>query len=187
MTRQCWPCFLIIVSLLISTPVWAGKEKWTNEYDGHFRKYSKRYFGPNIDWHWFKAQGIAESALNSKAKSSAGAKGIMQILPSTFGDIQKRNPHFISLTEPRWNIAAGIYYDRQLYRNLTDIQSFQSRLYMTFAGYNAGYGGVLKALKKAPGEKKSEKEWDDVYQYLPRETRGYVKRIVFLKESDLKK
>jgi membrane-bound lytic murein transglycosylase F len=187
MLRRYRPCFILTASLLLSPGAWAGEDKWTDEYDGHFRKYSKRYFGPNIDWHWFKAQGIAESALNSKAKSSAGAKGIMQILPSTFEEIQQRNPQFISLTEPRWNIAAGIYYDRQLYRNLTDIQSFQSRLYMTFAGYNAGYGGVLKALKKAPGTKKADKEWEDIYKFLPRETRGYVKRIVYLKESDLKR
>ena len=26
--------------------------------DQNFRKYSKRFFGPAIDWYWFKAQGV---------------------------------------------------------------------------------------------------------------------------------
>ena len=34
---------------------------WTRKYDPYFRKYSKRFFGPAIDWQWFKAQGFAES------------------------------------------------------------------------------------------------------------------------------
>ena len=54
-----------------------------DDYDRLFRKYTKHYFGPHFDWRWFKAQGIAESGLRPNAHSSAGAKGIMQILPAT--------------------------------------------------------------------------------------------------------
>ena len=70
---------------------------WTDKYDRHFKKYSKRYFGPLFNWQWFKAQAIAESALNNDAKSHVGARGLMQIMPDTFKDINKINPHFSKL------------------------------------------------------------------------------------------
>ncbi len=152
-------------------PVDSGK--WTDEYDRYFKKYSKRYFGPLFNWHWFKAQAIAESALNSDAKSHVGARGIMQIMPGTFKDISKQNPHFKQLESPKWNIAAGIYYDRTLYRKFKKTAA-QDKLYMTFASYNAGYGRILKASKRT---KSKEKNWEEIRPFLPKETRGYVKRI----------
>ena len=155
----------------IDHPVHSGK--WTDKYDRHFKKYSKRYFGPLFDWHWFKAQAIAESGLNNNAKSHVGALGLMQIMPTTFGDISKQNPHFSQLDSPKWNIAAGIYYDRTLYRKFK-ITATQDKLYMTFASYNAGYGRILNASKRTGSE---EKNWEEIRPYLPSETRGYVRRI----------
>ena len=63
---------------------------WTRKYDQYFRKYSKRFFGPAIDWYWFKAQGIAESGLRGNARSWVNAKGIMQLMPRTFAELKKR-------------------------------------------------------------------------------------------------
>jgi membrane-bound lytic murein transglycosylase F len=155
----------------IDHPVHSGK--WTNKYDRHFKKYSKRYFGPLFDWHWFKAQAIAESGLSHDAKSHVGALGLMQIMPATFDEINRKNPQFSRLESPKWNIAAGIYYDRTLYRKFKKTAT-QDKLYMTFASYNAGYGRILNASKRT-GSK--EKNWEEIRHYLPRETRGYVKRI----------
>ena len=155
----------------IDHPVHSGK--WTNKYDRHFKKYSKRYFGPLFDWHWFKAQAIAESGLDDDARSHVGALGLMQIMPATFGDLTKQNPHFSKLDSPKWNIAAGIYYDRLLYRKFKKTAT-QDKLYMTFASYNAGYGRILNASKRTGSE---EKIWEEIRPFLPSETRGYVKRI----------
>ena len=91
-------------------------DKWTDKYDRYFQKYSKRYFGPHFEWRWFKSQGIAESNLNSDASSPVGAEGIMQLMPATYEEIRQENPTFLAIKDPRWNIAAGIFYDRQLYR-----------------------------------------------------------------------
>ena len=55
-----------------------------SRYDDYFKKYSKRYFGAPFDWRFFKAQGMAESELNARARSFVGARGIMQLMPSTF-------------------------------------------------------------------------------------------------------
>lgn len=178
----------IVFGILAAQPLaYAGKDRgWTTEYDTHFKKYSKRYFGPNVDWRWFKAQGIAESALKENARSAVGAKGIMQIMPATFKEIRRKNPQFSNIDDPRWNIAAGIYYDRYLYKKMTDFKSFQHRLHLTFAGYNAGYGGVLKAIKRSR-HAREDADWKKLKRYLPKETQGYVSRIVELKMSDLRR
>jgi membrane-bound lytic murein transglycosylase F len=152
-------------------PVHSGK--WTDQYDRHFKKYSKRYFGPLFDWHWFKAQAIAESALSHDAESHVGARGLMQIMPATFDEISKKNPQFSKLESPKWNIAAGIYYNRTLYRKFKKTPE-QDKLYMTFASYNAGYGRILNASKRVGNE---EKKWEEIKPFLPNETQGYVARI----------
>ena len=78
-------------------------------YDDTFRKYSKRYFGVGFDWRLFKAQGMAESNLDSAAQSWVGARGVMQLMPATFLEITSRNPEMTRIDDPEWNIAAGIF------------------------------------------------------------------------------
>ena len=158
---------------------------WTKKYDSHFRKYTKRYFGPGFDWHWFKSQGVAESGLRNNAVSSVGAVGIMQILPSTYKDIHKKSPYLSAgtLKDPRWNIAAGIFYDRILYKRWAktlDHSSANDDLYMAFASYNAGHGKMTRVLNKAQKQKGKTDGWNDVKNYAPSQTRHYVSRIKFL-------
>src|SRR5512143_489624 len=50
-------------------------DDYSTKYDDYFRHYSQRYFGPFVDWRWFKAQAVAESLLNPQAHSIAGARG----------------------------------------------------------------------------------------------------------------
>lgn len=154
-------------------------EQWTTEYDIYFKKYAKHYFGPHIDWHWFKAQGIAESNLDPQAESAAGARGIMQIMPATFEEILKKNPYIPRTEEPRWNIAAGIFYDRMLYRKWKSKKHIPTgeRLSFSFASYNAGLGAVLRAYKKAAKQQGEVRQWEQVEEFAPGETRFYVKRI----------
>ncbi|MDJ0881017.1 MAG: transglycosylase SLT domain-containing protein [Gammaproteobacteria bacterium] len=165
-------------------PLHAGPietSKWTDKYDRHFKKYSKRYFGPHFDWRWFKSQGIAESNLEADAESHVGARGIMQILPSTYEDIKLVNPSFLALDDPRWNIAAGIYYDRSLYRKWRKPLPSEERLFLAFSSYNAGYGRVLKAVKRTRQEAYT---WTEVKKHLPSETKGYVARIAELMNTE---
>jgi membrane-bound lytic murein transglycosylase MltF len=169
---------LALQALASESSLFSGRkvlsERWPSDYDGHFQKWSKRYFGPHFDWRWFKSQGIVESRLEPRAVSPMGAVGIMQILPSTYEEIQQENPYFQDITDPRWNIAAAIYYDRDLYRKWRNPLPSGERLLLAFASYNAGYGRVLKALRRAPDP---DGRWDQVEPYLPRETRAYVNQI----------
>lgn len=170
---------LLCILLCLPRPGHAGVplqqvDAWNRDYDPHFRKYTKRYFGPHIDWRWFKAQGIAESGLEPDAASEVGARGVMQIMPDTYQEIRKQNPHFHDVHQPRWNIAAGIYYDRQLYDKWRTPPPGEERLYFAFGSYNAGYGRIYQAFRQVPEEAEL---WQAVKPYVPPQTRHYVSRI----------
>jgi len=183
-----WRNVLWLIIFIFPAVVLAEQHKhvkhkhWTKKYDHHFKKNTKHYFGPGFDWHWFKAQGIAESGLNPKAKSRVGAKGIMQIMPVTYQEIISKHPGFGKIDEPRWNIAAAIYYNRQLYKRWIKKEvSVEDRMNFTFASYNAGFNRVLKARiklrKKNKGQPEALKDWEKVSPYTPPETRHYIRRI----------
>lgn len=157
---------------------------WTGKYDPYFCKYTKRFFGVGYDWRWFKAQAIAESNLQRNAQSWVGAKGIMQIIPSTFAEIRQRNPAFGDITEPRWNIAAGVYYDAQQYRRWKDIPEIPERRRFMFGSYNAGRRTILTAQRFSRDAGYSGKEWQHIEAVAPRvprwrhkETLGYIRKI----------
>jgi membrane-bound lytic murein transglycosylase MltF len=106
---------LILVVLLLATATPGTAQRVPRDqarYDELFRKYSKRFFGVGYDWRYFKAQGMAESNLDSAARSYVGARGIMQLMPTTFAQIQSRRTEFESIDNVEWNIAAGILHDR---------------------------------------------------------------------------
>lgn len=161
------------------------------KFDHHFSKYSKRYFGVAFDWHYFKAQAVAESSLQRDALSPAGAVGIMQIMPSTFADIRERHPAIKGpLDSPRWNIAAGIWYDRQNYVSWSESRPFDDRLKFMFGSYNAGRGNILQAQRKAQDQGLNANLWQSIEKELPsvtgrhsRETLTYVSRIFNIKRE----
>ena len=169
---------LLVLALLVASAADAAQKSrvsdWTDKHDPHFRKYSKHYFGPNFDWRWFKAQAIAESGINTNARSKSGARGIMQIMPSTYQEIQEENPHMKDIDSPRWNIAAGIYYDRQLYNRWKSPPVGEERLYFTFGSYNAGYTRIKNTLKKVGTPAVT---WEHVESHMPGQTRHYIRRI----------
>lgn len=169
-------CLPVLALASVDKPV--EHDDWTKDYDRLFRKYTKHYFGPHVDWHWFKAQGIAESGLNPEAKSAVGAVGIMQVMPATFEEIRRDNPHLVNIRDPRWNIAAAIYYDRQMYRKWKKREvPTGERLFFAFASYNAGLGNVLRAYRRAATQHGEIKAWGQVAPHAPNETRRYVHRI----------
>ena len=156
-----------------------------DRYDDSFRKYSKRYFGPQFDWRVFKAQGLAESNLNSLARSHVGARGVMQLMPMTFHEVASRNPELRrTIDDPDCNIAAGISYDRRLWRQWEqDSVDFHRREFM-FASYNAGRGTIMDAQRAARAAQLDARAWPSIERVAPqvhgwryRETIGYVQKI----------
>jgi membrane-bound lytic murein transglycosylase F len=153
-------------------------------YDPIFQKYAKRYFGAGTDWRWFKAQGMAESDLTPSARSRVGARGIMQLMPSTYGQIKSALPKFGAIDDPEWNIAAGILHDRDLWTLWGKDVPESERWAFMFASYNAGEGTIMRARRTASAAKLDDSRWPAIESVAPRverwrysETLGYVRTI----------
>ena len=175
---------LLCVALLSLGRSTVMAEVVTDRYDDTFRKYSQRFFGPGYDWRLFKAQAMAESNIDMKAKSWVGAKGIMQLMPTTFREIKSKNPEIVSINKPEWNIAAGIYYDRQLWKQWTDQQGENGCVKFMMASYNAGRGTLLRAQDVARIKTLDPVLWASIQSIAPEvpkwrheETLSYVDRI----------
>lgn len=178
---------LAVTLLLLG--LWTGSaeaQRHLDRYDATFRKYSKRFFGVGYDWRIFKAQGMTESNLNPAATSWVGARGIMQLMPSTFLAIQSRNPIFSSIDDDEWNIASGVYHDRQLWRlwQADSVDVADHHRFM-FGSYNAGRVPILRAQGLAQKRKLNPRLWASVEQVAPEvrrwrhvETLGYVRKIM---------
>ncbi len=187
----CWAVAIVASSLVGATPAGAFERyNRVKKFDPYFAKYTKRYFGPAFDWRHFKAQAVAESRLQADAKSHVGAVGVMQIMPRTFEEIRKRHPVIKGTRDqPRWNIAAGIYYDRQLWNTWKAERPFRDRLNFTFGAFNAGKGNIIKAQKAAAKDGLNPNLWPSIETKLPtvtgkhsRETIGYVNKIESITE-----
>ena len=155
-----------------------------DRYDQSFRKYSKRYFGVGFDWRVFKAQAMAESQMNPNARSWVGARGLMQLMPSTFKDIQSNASGFGSIDDPEWNIAAGILHDRDMWRRWARDSIESDRREFMFASYNAGEGTIVNAQRACVARSLDQRAWRSVETVAPevprwryRETLGYVRKI----------
>ena len=159
-------------------------QRGADRYDPTFRKYSKRSFGVGFDWRIFKAQGMTESRLDPNAKSWVGARGIMQLMPATFQEIQSKNPEWAKIDDEEWNIAAGIFHDRKLWRLWNGAVGSDDQQQFMFASYNAGRIPILTAQRLAREQQLDPRIWASVERVAPKvprwrhqETVSYLVRI----------
>ncbi|HSC67972.1 MAG TPA: transglycosylase SLT domain-containing protein [Cellvibrio sp.] len=114
-----------------------------------------------------------ESAFVHDAKSTAGAVGLMQLLPATAKQTAKKNGLSFSpqdLITPEKNIALGSHYLDHL------LGVFDGNRILAAAAYNAGPSRVKKWLNK---EKDAQLPYDVWIETIPyKETRGYVQNIL---------
>lgn len=117
-------------------------------------KYSKKY---DMDKNLIIAVIKQESDFNPNCVSSAGAMGLMQLMPENCTEYGVSNPYNIEQ-----NIDAGI-------RHLKDMIKIQKGdLMLGLASYNAGPGTLRKRnVTNVEGISK-----------LPSETRNYVKKVM---------
>lgn len=104
---------------------------------------------------WIHAVIRIESAGRIRAVSSAGAMGLMQLMPGTWARQRARYGLGSDPFDPRDNILAGTAYLREMYDRY-------------------GRGGFLAAYNAGPGR---YEEWRDRGRPLPLETRRYVASI----------
>ena len=84
-----------------------------------------------VDTHLARAIIQAESAFNYRARSKAGALGLMQLMPSTAERFGVLDPF-----DPRQNISGGVKYLKWLH------DYYEGNLTKVVAAYNAGEGAV---------------------------------------------
>ncbi len=107
---------------------------------------------------------IIESALYPKAVSRAGAAGLWQFMLRTGKNFGLEVNSFVDeRMDPLLSTRAACQYLKQLYAIYEDWT-------LVIAAYNCGPGNVNKALKRVP----DARTYWDIYDYLPRETRGYI-------------
>jgi hypothetical protein len=106
-----------------------------------------------IPEHWIRAVLRAESAGDVRAVSSAGAMGLMQVMPDTWAGLRVRYGLGRDPYDPRDNILAGTAYLREMFDRYGNVAAM-------LAAYNAGPGRYDE--HRATGRP------------LPAETRAYV-------------
>jgi len=111
-----------------------------------------------------KAMAVIESAFNPRAVSRARAKGMWQFMYST---AKRYGLEMTSYVDERYDPEASC---RAAAQYLKDNYMIFGDWGLTIASYNCGEGNVMKAVRRSGGKTNF---WD-IYQYLPRETRGYV-------------
>lgn len=123
------------------------------EYDAIFEEASQTYGVPSL---LLKAVAKAESGFNPNAVSSAGAIGIMQLMPQTAASLGVSNSY-----DPYQNIMGGASLLSQ------HLAKYNGNTVLALAAYNAGSGNV------------------DKYGGVPpfAETQNYVKKVVSYMEG----
>jgi soluble lytic murein transglycosylase len=128
--------------------------------------------------NWVLAHAIArqESSFDRTALSSAGARGLMQLMPATAQDVARRLglPYDAGrlFTDPAYNVALGASY---IARRRAD---FGGSPMLAMAAYNAGIGNVRRwiAANGEPGPTTYDiLDWIEMIPIY--ETRNYVHRV----------
>ncbi|QND66379.1 lytic transglycosylase domain-containing protein [Mesorhizobium loti] len=149
--------FLLLSGLLTAAPLCADANAQTvsgerlsrvDPYAALIAEAARRFGVPE---HWIRAVMRVESAGDMRAISSAGAMGLMQIMPATWANLRARHglgdPY-----NPRDNIMAGAAYLREMHDRY-------------------GSPGFLAAYNAGPGR---YEEYRATGRPLPAETRAYV-------------
>ncbi|MCX7715743.1 MAG: lytic transglycosylase domain-containing protein [Clostridia bacterium] len=144
-------------SLVVSNSDGSSSKSCNTDYDSIIKQKSQLY---GVNENLIKAVIQAESSFDPESTSSAGAMGLMQLMPSTAKWLGVTDPY-----DPEENIDGGVRYLK------SQINNFGGDVKMALAAYNCG-SGRLKSLGIT--------NLDDPSQLakLPKETRNYVNKIM---------
>lgn len=118
-----------------------------------------------------------ESAFHTGAVSSAGARGLLQLMPGTAKQMAKKAGVTYSksklTSDPAYNASLGSHFLDQL------LGRFKGSYVMTFAAYNAGPSRVVDWVEQFGDPRDPEVDVVNWIELIPfTETRNYVQRIM---------
>lgn len=111
---------------------------------------------------------IIESALNPSARSRVGASGLWQFMLAT-GKMYGLESN--SLIDERCDPIKATWAAA---RYLKDLYAIYQDWNLVIAAYNCGPGTINKAIRRAGGKT----DYWEIYNFLPKETRGYVPAFI---------
>jgi soluble lytic murein transglycosylase-like protein len=147
-------------------------------YPLDFRDIIERYAAEkNLSPYLVFAMVRQESAFDIKAKSWAGARGLMQIMPATGRELAQRMGLRYSterLSDPDFSVRLGTSYYSQV------LDMFDGNHELALAGYNGGPYRIKKLWRQAGPNPELDKFLESLRM---EETKTYVKRILLFENS----
>ncbi|MEO2053729.1 MAG: transporter substrate-binding domain-containing protein [Nitrospira sp.] len=110
-------------------------------YDILVKKYAEQY---GFDWRLIVSQMYQESRFDPKARSWAGAKGLMQVMPRTAKELK-----LTEIEDPETGIHAGVKYMEWVRNRFEPELDVKDRMWFALAAYNAGAGHIKDARRLA--------------------------------------
>ncbi len=146
----------------VYSPMLDRKAGIISQYDHLFQKYA-----PTARWDWrlLAAQCYQESTFDPQARSWAGARGLMQIMPATAAHLGLP-AHQVHEPEP--NVAAATRLIRELDGKFNDIGDRMERIRFILASYNGGPGHVRDAMALARKYGRNPQRWEEVAPFVLR-------------------
>ena len=115
----------------------------------------------NLDWRLLSSQIYQESKFDSKTKSWAGAKGLMQLMHNTAKQFGITN-----LYDPESSLKAGTRYLEYLKGRWEHIEDSTERMKFILASYNAGPNHIKDAQRLAEKKGKDTHDWEIVSDFV---------------------
>ena len=183
---------LVVVLMLLPLAAFAEVPREANAWRRHLTRSAVSVWGVTAPIAAFAAQIEQESDWNPAAKSTAGAQGMAQFMPTTAAWIDDIYPELGAAKplDPRWAITALVQYDRWLWERLADTANDCERFAFVLAGYNGGLGWVHKARRRAADATLDARRWFTVVELInpgradwaQTENRRYPARILHVLE-----
>lgn len=124
-----------------------------SQFDDLIKKFNKVL---GWDWRLLAAQIYQESRFDPKAKSWAGAKGLMQVMPATAKELGIED-----VTDPIESLRGGTTYLNQIFERFSDVTDTINRTKFTLAAFNCGYGHVRDAQLLAEANNLNPMIWEN--------------------------
>lgn len=142
------------------TPILSLREGKISHYDALFKKYAKE-----IGWDWRLLASLAytESNFDTTAVSWAGARGLMQLMPSTARAMGLPDGKEQNAEE---SIKAAVKYIGMTAQSFSELPK-EEQVNFVLASYNSGIGHVQDAMALAEKYGKDPHVWkDNVEKYI---------------------